>query len=36
MPHDFTLPTQSGAPFSFDADYRAAGSSLLFFYRGYW
>lgn len=36
MPADFTLPTKTGAPFSFDAAFREGGLSLLFFYRGYW
>ncbi len=36
MPADFTLATHTGAPFTFDAPFREAGRSLLFFYRGYW
>lgn len=36
MPADFTLPTATGAPMTFDAPFREQGLSLLFFYRGYW
>jgi hypothetical protein len=35
-PHDFTLPTETGAELVFDATRRAAKHPLLFFYRGYW
>ncbi len=34
--HDFTLPADDGATFSFDAAYRATKNALLFFYRGHW
>jgi hypothetical protein len=33
---DFTLPTDDGGMFSFDAQYRAERNALLFFYRGSW
>ena len=35
MPHDFTLPSDTGEPFTVDGERRAQGV-LLFFYRGYW
>ena len=35
-PPDFTLPSDDGAELRFDAEFRAAGLSLLFFYRGHW
>jgi hypothetical protein len=34
--HDFTLPSDSGHPFVFDAALRARQRTLLFFYRGHW
>lgn len=34
--HDFELPTDTGDPFRFDADFRARKNALLFFYRGHW
>jgi hypothetical protein len=34
--HDFSLPSDSGRPFVFDAALRARQRTLLFFYRGHW
>lgn len=35
-PIDFSLPSDTGSEVRFDAEFRAAGCSLLFFYRGHW
>ena len=34
--HDFTLPSDAGRPFVFDAALRVRQRTLLFFYRGHW
>jgi hypothetical protein len=34
--HDFTLPSDAGPPFVFDAALRVRQRTLLFFYRGHW
>ena len=35
-PIDFSLPTDDGQTFEYNAEIRAAKNVALFFYRGHW